>query len=336
MSESMGTTELERQIRSQPDELDRLVSDNRTKQQAHEAAEGLHRVRRIWVVGTGTSQHAAALGAAMLQDAGRSAHAVSSMQFVRNAPIVGPHDGVIVITHTGETAYALAARALAFTAGLQTVTITRKGTPFNDAIETVDKETSETYTISYTAALVAMGMLAAAMGADSITGEKLALVGGSVRNAIEASGTEAVPAPDRSFALVGAGPSATTSNEGALKLREASRTLAQGFDAEYFLHGNAVPIGSHDHVIALTTPDDDGFVDAVAKAAEAEGVGVTRLAEPAPLPPVLAQIPLAARLQVLALRLALARGQNPDKVITGRWDDPALWAIGAPRTDGSG
>jgi glucosamine--fructose-6-phosphate aminotransferase (isomerizing) len=70
----------------------------------------------------------------MLQDAGRAAHAVSSMQFVRNAPIVGPHDGVVVISHTGETAYALAARALAFNAGVQTVMITRDGLGMNDSI----------------------------------------------------------------------------------------------------------------------------------------------------------------------------------------------------------
>ena len=139
-----------------------------------------------------------------------------------------------------------------------------------------------------------------------------------------------MPAPERSFALVGAGPSSASANEGALKLREAARILAQGFDAEYFLHGNAVPLGSKDHLIAMTTPDDDGFVAAVAAAAEAEGVGVTRLSEPSPLPPVLAQIPMAVRLQLLALRLAVARGQNPDKVIVGRWDDPALWSIGSP------
>jgi glucosamine--fructose-6-phosphate aminotransferase (isomerizing) len=330
MPESAGTTELGSQIRSQPDELERMLSDGRTKQQAHEAAEGLHRVRRIWVVGTGTSQHAASLGAAMLQDAGRSAHAVSSMQFVRNAPIVGPHDGVIVITHTGETSYALAARALAFTAGLQTITICRQGLAFNDCIETVEKETSETYTVSYTTALLAMGMVAAAMGADMITNERLADVPAAVRAALASSGTESVPVPERSFALVGAGPSSASANEGALKLREAARILAQGFDAEYFLHGNAVPLGSQDHLIAMTTPDDDGFVAAVAAAAEAEGVGVTRLNEPSPLPPVLAQIPMTVRLQLLALRLAVARGQNPDKVIVGRWDDPALWSIGSP------
>ena len=134
----------------------------------------------------------------MLQDAGRSAHAVSSMQFVKNAPIVGPQDGVVVITHTGETAYALAARALAFSAGLQTVTICREARPASSttAIQTVEKETSETYTVSYTTALLALGMLASAMGAGAdSTADKLALVPGGVRNALESNGTESVPLP---------------------------------------------------------------------------------------------------------------------------------------------
>jgi glucosamine--fructose-6-phosphate aminotransferase (isomerizing) len=330
MAEHGGMTNLERQIRSQPDELDRMLSDPRLREQVHVAAEGLHRVRRIWVVGTGTSQHAAHLGAAMLQDAGRSAHAVSSMQFVRNAPIVGPHDGVVVITHTGETAYALAARALAFQAGLQTFTVCRRGLGLNDIVETVDKETSETYTVSYTAALLAIAMIASQMGADSLTGDKLALVPGSVRNAIEATGVDDIVRPERTVSLFGAGHGAITAREGALKIREAARQLAEGNDAEYLLHGTAVPLGRQDHVLALVTPDDDGFVRAVAAAAAAEGIPTTTLAEPAPLPVVLAQIPLTARLQMLALRFTKERGQDPDKVIVGHWDDTGLWSIGAP------
>ena len=132
-------TQLAAQIRSQPDALEHMLIAGTVKAQVHAAAEALHRVRRIWVVGTGTSQHAAFLGAAMLQDAGRSAHAVSSMQFVKNAPIVNQADGVVVITHTGETSYALSARALAVLAGMQTITITREGLGMNDVIETVPK-----------------------------------------------------------------------------------------------------------------------------------------------------------------------------------------------------
>lgn len=326
----MPGTHLEAQIRSQPDQLERLLTSGSVKAQVHAAAEALHRVRRIWVVGTGTSQHAASLGATMLQDAGRSAHAVSSMQFVKNAPIVGPQDGVVIITHTGETAYALAARALAFSAGLQTVTICREGAPFNDAINTVEKETSETYTVSYTTALLALAMLACEMGADAITTDKLALLPGSVRDAIGASGTDAVPVPRRTLTITGAGHSAVTAREGALKVREASRTLAEGFDAEFLLHGTAVPLTSDDHVVALTTPDEDGLVEGVARAAESEGIAVTRVAEPAPLPAVLAQIPYVARLQLMALRFAETKGQDPDKVIVGHWDDPGLWSIGSP------
>ena len=59
------TTNLERQIRSQPEELSRsAVRPTRPRSQVHIAAEGLHRAHRIWLVGTGTSLHAAELGAA--------------------------------------------------------------------------------------------------------------------------------------------------------------------------------------------------------------------------------------------------------------------------------
>jgi glucosamine--fructose-6-phosphate aminotransferase (isomerizing) len=324
------STELWRQIQSQPDELERVLISGAVKAQVHAAAEALHRVRRIWVVGTGTSQHAAHLGAAMLQDAGRSAHAVSSMQFVKNAPIVGPQDGIVVITHTGQTSYALAARALAFNAGLQTVTISHEGIPLNDVIETCRKETSETYTVSYTTTLLALAMLASAMGADSLSGDKLALVPGSTRNALEAAGTEQIPMPARSLQLIGAGHSAVTAREGAVKVREAARLLAEGHDAEFFLHGTAVPLSGEDHLIALVHGDDDGLVAAVARAASANGIGVSVLDEPSPLPPVLAQIPYAVRLQVLAARFAAERGQDPDHVVVGAWDDKTLWHIGSP------
>lgn len=327
-----GHTAFEHQIRSQPAELEHLLTDPHTREQIHAAAEGLHRVRRLWVVGTGSSQHVAHLGAAMLQDAGRSAHAVSSMQFVRNAPIVGPHDGVVIVTHSGSSAYSMAARVLAFSAGLQTITITHRGTALNDVIETTATETSETHSVGYTAALLAMGLLSAEMGADSITLEALAGVPSAVGAALTDTGTQQVPAPSRALVFAGAGPTAITAKEGAVKVREAAHLLGEGFDAEYLLHGSGTVLTSADHLVALVTPDDDGLVDGVARAAEASGVGVTRVAEPAPLPPLLAQIPYAARLQVLALRLALAKGRNPDVVSTGAWADPALWAIGAPKT----
>jgi glucosamine--fructose-6-phosphate aminotransferase (isomerizing) len=323
-------TNLQNQIASQPQELEHLLASARAREQIHAAAEGLHRVHRIWVVGTGSSQHAAALGAAMLQDAGRSAHAVSSMQFVRNAPIVGPSDGVVIITHTGETSYALAARALAFGAGMQTFTICRRGIAMNDIVETVEKETSETYTVSYTAALLALARIAGEMGADSLGQDAIGAVPAAVAAALADPGVGQVPVPARALVVIGAGPASVTASEGALKAREAARMLTVGFDAEYFLHGSAVPLTPQDHLVALGTPDEDGLVEALAQTAEREGIGASRVAEPAALPVLLAQIPLTVRLQVLAARFAQERGQDPDTVITGGWADAGLWAIGAP------
>jgi glutamine---fructose-6-phosphate transaminase (isomerizing) len=322
-------TQLERAIRSQPEQLDRLVRGG----DLHPQIEGLRQCRRIWLVGTGTSQHAAELGAMMLHDAGRAATAMSSMGFVDHAPPVGGDDGVIIISHNAgaETAYAAAAYRLATDAGLHVIAITRRGAGLPHSLETVPKEQSHTYSVSYTAVLVLLARLAAGLGAEHITADALELVPRAVQDAIDASGTDDIPIPPRLLLLFGEGPAAVTAREGALKVREASRFLAEGYDVEYLLHGSAVPLTPGDHLIALSPPDTDGLVEAVARAAEAEDVAVTRLPETAEdLPAILAQIPMTVRLQLLALRFALERGQNPDLVITGAWAGEELWAVGNP------
>jgi len=324
-----GTTALERQIRSQPEAIEQMLSSKSVRQQVRLATEGLQRARRLWVVGTGTSLHAAEFGASMLMEAGRAATVVPAMHFVTQAPVIGPKDGVIVITHTGETSYALAARALAFTGGLDTVTITKRGTGFPRAIETVDAESSETYTVSYTTALVALAMIAQQLGAESITDAHLASLPGAVSAAIEEPGISAIPRPERVLVIAGAGPASITAREGALKVREAARVLAEGYDVEYLLHGSAVPLDRRDHLVSLSPPGDP-LVAGVAAAAAAEGVGLTELVEGSPITPLLAQIPLTVRLQSLALRMAREGGHDPDRVIVGAWADEALWRTGAP------
>ena len=110
-------------------------------------------------------------------------------------------------------------------------------------------------------------------------------------------------------------------------MREASRVLAEGFESEYLLHGSAVPLTEDDHLIALD-PDADptGLTAEVARAAEHEGIAVTRLAPPPDLPPLLAQLPLTARLQSLASDWADLRTVDPDTVITGAWAAESFWA----------
>ena len=322
-----GSTALERQIVSQPEQLEAMLAEPIPAS----AVERLRGVNRIWLVGTGTSQHAAELGAAMLSEAGRAAHATSSMSFA-NRPPFAEGDGVILISHNAgtETAFAGAVWTMAMRAGLPVVPITRRGGSLPDAIETVEKETSHTYTASYTAALVQLARLAHELRAGAFTPEVLVRVPGAVRAAIAEPGTEAIARPERLLVLTGEGPASVTAREGALKVREASRSTAEGYDVEYLLHGHAVPLNASDHLVTLVPPDTQGLTAGVEVAARAAGIPVTRVEEGADLPSPLEQIPLTVRLQILALRFALERGQNPDVAIEGPWDDPGLWAVGSP------
>jgi glucosamine--fructose-6-phosphate aminotransferase (isomerizing) len=321
------TTALERQIRSQPEQLEAVLAAPLPTS----AADRLRDANRIWLVGTGTSQHAAELGAVMLQEAGRDARAMSSMAFANRTPFA-EGDGVILISHNAgaETSFAGASWTAVTRAGLPVVPVTRRGGALPDAIETVEQETSHTYTASYTAALVQLARLAHELGAGAYSAGALEPVPADVRAAIDDPGTQAIAQPKRLLVLTGGGAAAVTAREGALKVREAARFPAEGYDVEYLLHGHAVPLDASDHLVTLAPPDTQGLTAGVEQAARGAGIPVTRIDEPADLPSPLEQIPLTVRLQALALRYALERGQNPDVAIEGPWDDHDLWAIGSP------
>jgi glucosamine--fructose-6-phosphate aminotransferase (isomerizing) len=299
------------------------------------AAAKLAGAERVWLVGTGTSEHAALLGAAMLTGAGLDARALSGQGFAVTPPRLGSADAVIVISHTATTTFARRAREEALAAGARVVSVTGEGKGWPEAIEAAPPERSETYTASYLAALLVLARLADRTASASGNGAS-----GSARTfdlellaalpaLVEAAAAEPtlIERPPRLTVLFGAGPAAVTAREGALKVREASRVLAEGFESEYLLHGSAVPLTQDDHMIALD-PDADptGLTAEVARAAEYEGIDVTRLVPPPDLPSLLAQLPLTARLQSLASDWADLRAVDPDTVITGAWAAESFWA----------
>jgi glucosamine--fructose-6-phosphate aminotransferase (isomerizing) len=239
-----------------------------------------------------------------------------------------------VITHTAETAYAARARADALAAGVPVVSITGAGRGWPEAIETVAPDESHTYTVSYTTVLAVLARLAHALGWPDGSHGQLAQVTAQVRRVCADPGPDAaaVAMPARSLAIVGCGPWAVTAREGALKVREAARMLAEGFDTDRLLHGGAVPYTAADSLVVLEpAADPDGLTGAVAAAARAENIPVAELAAPdSALAPLLAQIPMTVRLQLLAENFARLRRQNPDTAIVGAWDDPQLWRMGSP------
>lgn len=198
---------------------------------------------RVLLVGTGTSHHAAELGAPLLESQDGRAAAVSAQQFVRRRPPLLPGDVMIVITHTGQTAYAPRCLQLAQQQSIPVIAITGQGAGLDQAVETVPLEKSETYTISYLASLAVLERLANAAGVPGMGHAHLLEAADAVRDVCnDATGTNVVP-PARSMAIVGSGLAEVTAREAALKLREASRQIAVGYDAELFLHGSAVPCG---------------------------------------------------------------------------------------------
>lgn len=317
-------SELERAIAAQPDALTGVLALDLPG-----AVDDLADARRVWLVGTGTSQHAAELGAGLLAEAGLDARAVGSAAFARWTPAPDADDAVIVLSHTGETAYARRARARAQEAGAQLLSVTAQGGDWPEAIGTVPRERSETYSASYTAALLLLARIAGRLGAASCAPEELNKVPGAVAEALAAPALAADDA--RLTVLVGAGPCAVTAREGALKLREAARVLAEGYDAESLLHGHAVPLRAGDRMVLVgEDADPDGLVGALGLAAAAEGLAVSGLPTDPRLGVTLAQIPLTVRLQRHALDTATATGADPDTVITGAWADNGLWLRGAP------
>jgi glucosamine--fructose-6-phosphate aminotransferase (isomerizing) len=288
---------------------------------------------RIVLVGTGTSLHAAELGAMMLDAAGRDARWYPAATWARWSTGPRPGDALLVLSHTGETAYAARARADALAARVPVVSVTGAGRGWPEAIETVAPDESHTYTVSYTATLAVLARLAHELGAADGSPGQLAQAAAAVRRACADPGTDDVAVPARSLAIAGCGPWGITAREGALKVREGARMLAEGFDTDRLLHGGAVPLTAADGLVLLEpAADPDGLTAALGSAAEAEGVPVSVLAatDGDRLPPLLAQIPMTVRLQLLAERLARLRRQNPDVAIVGAWDEPALWQMGAP------
>jgi glutamine---fructose-6-phosphate transaminase (isomerizing) len=330
----MAPTALLRMILQQGDALDRMAGLDLA-----EPAGVLAGAARIILVGTGTSQHAAELGAMMLAAAGRDARWYPAATWARWSTSARLGDALLVISHTGETAYAARARADALAAGVAVVSITGTGRAWPEAIETVAPDESHTYTVSYTAALAVLARLAHELGSVDGSPGQVAQAATAVRHVCAEPAIDEVAVPARSLAIVGCGPWGITTREGALKIREGARMLAEGFDTDRLLHGGAVPLTAADGLVVLEpAADPDGLTAALGAAAEAERVPVAVLAagdvpgsaDSGPLPPLLAQIPMTVRLQLLAERFARLRRQDPDVAITGEWDAPALWQMGAP------
>jgi glucosamine--fructose-6-phosphate aminotransferase (isomerizing) len=303
-------TEMAKAMQRQPNDLRRILADWAPAEAGAARIAG----RRVFVVGTGTSWHAANQGAYFLRLAGADAVAVSAADCALWGPAPTAADALVLLSHRGTKRYTSQVLEQARAESIPTVAIGGEGAPAVD-IETVAQETSGTFTASHLGALARLAQLAVVSGAE--LGE-LDKVPAAVDAALDAPGPT-VELPERGLEFVGAGPNQWTAAEGALKVREAAHLFTAGLAVEQLLHGPAFALGPHD---ALVCVDGGGPGAArlaeLANAIEARGTRVYRFAAPE-LGEPLSIFPLTVTVQRIALEFALQLGTDPDDVRPKAW-----------------
>ena len=298
-----GTSAMAKTMLGQPAELARMLSDRESVERAAGRVKG----HRVLLVGTGTSWHAANIGAYWLRLAGLEAWPLQAADAALYGPQPQRNDAVIVISHRGNKAYGSQVFAAARQGGVVTVQISRRGNLDAD-IETVDGEISSAHTASYTGSLFRLAQLASQLGAGL---GRLDDVPEAIAAALSGPGPQVRP-PERMLQFIGAGPNQWTAAEGALKVRETSYVAAEGLGYEQFLHGPSVALTERDALICL---DGGGpaviRLEEIRRAAAANNVRVHHLCERS-LGEALSVFPLTVLVQRIALDCARALGTNPD------------------------
>jgi glucosamine--fructose-6-phosphate aminotransferase (isomerizing) len=290
-------------VMSQPAELRRMLDDTAGVVEAARRLAG----RRVLLVGTGTSWHAANAGAWFLRAADFEAVAVQAVDAALHGPRPTGEEGLILLSHRGTKQYTSQVLEGARAAGNPTVVISGRGAPGAD-IETVEQERSSAFTASHTGAMLRLAQIAVELGADL---GPLDAVPGLVETVVGGPSLALTP-PARSLEFIGAGPNQWTAAEGALKVRETAYVAAAGWSAEQYLHGPFVASGPSDALVCLNSrgPAQERLL-AIARGAESCGVAVRVIMSDAPTE-LLSVFPLTAVVQMIALETAETLGTDPD------------------------
>ncbi|HLZ28470.1 MAG TPA: SIS domain-containing protein [Chloroflexota bacterium] len=305
---------------------------------AEEAAQRLASASRVYVVGIGTSYHAALVGAWLLRAAGSDARAISSFDFgtYPDAADLTPDDAVVVMAHSGVKTYSTTSLVRASTLGATRISIgslTAVHEGSQQVLRTVERERSAAFTASHLAAMAVLAQIATVLGEtrggrtagfrDAL--QRLPDQVAEVLSREDDVAPIAREAATRRVYAVGAGPNEATATEAVIKVREAAQGWIDGLAIEQFLHGPIVSVNAGDMAVVVNMPgraaERVGEITRVLAAVGARvwliGQGVEGLSEPTvfPLPavpellsPLLAVVPV----QLLAYHMAVVKGINPD------------------------
>jgi glutamine---fructose-6-phosphate transaminase (isomerizing) len=308
MIDTEPRNQMARAIGAQPSELAPLLADTGPVEVVAERIEG----RRVFVVGTGTSFHAANQGAYLLRVAGVDAFAFSAADSVLWGPAPTPGDVLLVLSHRGTKRYTSQALARSRREGIVAFLIGGIGS--GAEIETVSQERSGTFTVSHLAALMRLAQLARALGAEL----DLEAVPDAIAAVVDGP-SPGVELPARGLDFVGAGPNQWTAAEGALKVREAAHVFTSAYSVEQLLHGPGFALEERDALVCLDGggPGSERLCE-LSAAIESRGARVYRYVQTA-LGEPLSIFPLTAIVQRVALDFATQLGTDPDDVAPPVW-----------------
>ena len=262
-------------IQQQPQAIEEMLRKHASR--AAEVAAIVARRRRLYLVGIGTSWHAALVAEHWFRRfAARSpeVQAWHSFEFCAYPPPLDDEDAVIVISHRGTKTYSFLALETAKARGAYTVSITATDPgpriQVADAVfNTVEQERSAAFTVSYTSALAVLALLATSLGVwtDSsgelprlraeleevpIKATQVLARQGAVQKAVRRFQSRG------RFICVGWGPNTANAYEVALKMKETSAADSEGLQVEQILHG---PFCSVDQrcLVTLIAPPGPGY-----------------------------------------------------------------------------
>ena len=332
-------------IMRQPEAMDEMLAKHTNTVQP--VAAELAKKRRVYLVGIGTSWHAALVAGHWFRKFAGDGPVIEvrhSFEFCAYPPALGADDGVIVISHRGTKTYSFLALEMAKSSGAYTVAITSTDPGPRIAVadaqlQTVAQERSAAFTISYTSGLMTLGMLAAALGSWTDQSGDVAQLRARLEEIpakaeqVTARLTELQRAARRfqsreRFICAGWGPNTASAYEVALKIKETSACDSEGLQIEQLLHG---PFCSVDQkcLMTLVAPPGPGYERAmnVARASTAVGAPVWALVQEGDtllsdlcterfalpvVPEFWSPLVYVLPLQLFTYYLAVARGAHPD------------------------
>jgi glucosamine--fructose-6-phosphate aminotransferase (isomerizing) len=291
----------------------------------------------LYLVGCGTSFHAASVGSVYLaQLAGRAAIPVLAPQFIAQyAPAVGPGDVGIFVSQSGETKDVLNALAAAERRGMACFglanvvgsTLTRSarlclplGCGYEISVPATKTFTNQVLTFLYLAHRMAGGGTAPLARVPDLMEATIAAVAGP----IEAIAAE-INGWDNLYCL-GYGATYPIALEGALKLKEITYAHCEGMLSTEFKHGPLSAVTAGFPIVFVAGPDDTALIISGINEVRVRGARTITIAEedarlrangddlvviPASDPQVAALLGVLP-LQLLAYRMSVLRGLDPD------------------------